>query len=197
MRSELPYTHGPAVGLLLCAGRGTRFGGAKLLHRLPDGTPIGLRSAINLKQGLGTLIALVRPEDSDLRRLLEGAGIRCVGCNGAAEGVGATISCGVRATSGAAGWVIALGDMPYIRPQTIRAVSRAIPAGAIIVAPSVGGRRGHPVGFSAAFRESLVALSGDIGARSIVEANLHRITTLVCDDQGILSDIDTPADVLR
>lgn len=195
MGYELTYAQGLPIGLLLAAGSGSRFGGDKLLHPLPDGTPIGLRSAMNLKDGLGAVVALVRPEDVRLRRLLEGAGIDCVVCETAADGMGATIACGVQVTSGAAGWVVALGDMPYINPRTIRAVGDAIAAGAGIAAPRVDGMRGHPVGFSAAFRENLLALGGDAGARSIVAANVHRLTAIDCDDRGILVDIDTPADL--
>ena len=197
MASELLRLRGPVVGLLLAAGRGSRFGGGKLLHTLPDGAPMGVRSAMNLKVSLPMSIALVRPEDAELRHLLEGVGIECVVCERAREGMGATIACGVRVTSDAAGWVIALGDMPHIDPKTIESVGKAIVAGAEIVAPSVAGIRGHPVGFSASFRKSLLALSGDVGARGIVAAILHRLTTIVCKDQGILADIDTPADLSR
>lgn len=197
MASEFLRLREPVVGLLLAAGRGSRFGGDKLLHTLPDGTPIGVRSAMNLKVSLPVSIALVRPGDAELRRLLEGVGIECVVCERATEGMGATIACGVHVTSGTAGWVIALGDMPHINPQTIQSVGNAIAAGAEIVAPSVAGIRGHPVGFAASFRKSLLALSGDVGARSIVAANLHRLTTIGCNDQGILADIDTPADLSR
>lgn len=186
---------GPIVGLLLAAGQGSRFGGNKLLHTLPDGTPIGIRSAMKLKASLQESIALVRPEDVELRSLLEGVGIECLVSESATEGMGATIACGVRATSGAAGWVIALGDMPYINTQTIQEVGNTIAAGAEIVAPCFAGIRGHPVGFSASFRKNLLTLSGDAGARSIVATNLHRLTTLGCDDQGILADIDTTADI--
>ncbi|MCC4117606.1 hypothetical protein LLG90_19795 [Aromatoleum toluclasticum] len=81
--------------------------------------------------------------------------------------------------------------------QPAAVIGLVLAAGAEITAPSVAGMRGHPVGFSATFRESLFALSGDIGARSIVEANVHRLKTLACDDQGILTDLDTPADISR
>ncbi|WP_425532218.1 NTP transferase domain-containing protein [Aromatoleum anaerobium] len=82
-------------------------------------------------------------------------------------------------------------------PQTIRAVGDALAAGAEIAAPRVDSIRGHPVGFSTAFRESLLALTGDAGAGRIVAANSHQLTTIDCDDRGILADIDTPADISR
>lgn len=197
MASEFAYGDGSVVGLILAAGRGSRFGGDKLLQPLPDGTPIGLRSAINLNHALGAVFAIVRHDDIPLRRLFEGAGITCIVCESAADGMGATIACGVRATCRAAGWVIALGDMPYINSRTIRAVGDAIAAGAGIAAPRVNGIRGHPVGFSAAYRDSLHALTGDAGARSVLAANLDQLTTIDCDDYGILADIDTPCDLTR
>ena len=50
------------AGVLLAAGEASRFGGAKLGHPLPDGTPIGVASARNLAgAGLDRCLAVVAP----------------------------------------------------------------------------------------------------------------------------------------
>ena len=88
-----------------------------------------------------------------------------------------------------------LADMPSIRPETIRAVAAALSSGAILCAPFHRGRRGHPVAFSAGFGPVLRALTGDVGARSIVESNQARVLRIDVDDPGVLLDINVPEDL--
>ena len=80
------------VGVLLAAGRGTRFGGDKLLATLADGTPVGVMSARNLAAALSEVIAVVRPEDSRLAQLLAGAGIAVESCPTAWQGMGSSLA---------------------------------------------------------------------------------------------------------
>ena len=93
------------------------------------------------------------------------------------------------------GFVIGLADMPYIRPETIRAVANEVAGGASIVIPTYQNQRGHPVGFAAKFRNALENLQGDEGARSIIKRYPNEIHFLPTNDAGILEDIDTPADL--
>lgn len=190
------------VGILLAAGRGIRFGGAKLLAALPAaapgvpaGTPVGAASAVNLANALSDTIAVVRAGDADLSARLRAAGMRVVECARADEGMGASLAFGVATTKDADGWVIALADMPRIAPATIAAVAAALAAGADLAAPSFRGARGHPVGFSRRHYAALTALSGDAGARSLIERHQDRLTLIDVDDPGILADIDTPDDL--
>lgn len=52
---------GEIVGILLAAGRGSRFGSDKLLHPLADGTPMAVAAAASLLQACGRVIAVLRP----------------------------------------------------------------------------------------------------------------------------------------
>ncbi len=74
------------------------------------------------------------------------------------------------------GYVIALGDMPYIDSQTILAVASRLTEGASIVVPTHQGKGGHPVAFSAKYRAELESLHGDEGARSILKRYPEDIT---------------------
>lgn len=185
------------TGILLAAGSATRFGSNKLLHPLPDGTPIAAAAARNLMAAVPTALAVVRPEDHALAELFAAEGLTVVTYPTAAEGMGASLACGVRASSHAHGWIIALADMPFIQPTTILAVRHPIDQGLPLSAPVFQGQRGHPVGFGQEFFEALVNLSGDRGARSILSANAARIATVESADPGILADIDSTDDVLR
>jgi molybdenum cofactor cytidylyltransferase len=190
------------VGILLAAGQGARFGGDKLLATLPMPSTgavvdvaIGAVSARNLIDAIPDSIAVVRPRDARLAAHFTDAGLRVVPCANADEGMGVTLACGIAAAGDAEGWIIALGDMPWIAPATIRAIAEAVVAGGDIVAPSYHGQRGHPVGFSRCHRDALASLTGDAGARSLIERNLGRITWIDVEDPGILRDVDTPGDL--
>lgn len=92
------------------------------------------------------------------------------------------------------GFLIALADMPTVEASTIDALCGEIArAGtAAIAVPVNGGRRGHPVVFGRDHREGLLALTGDRGARHVVEANADQVREVLVDDDGIFADIDTP-----
>jgi molybdenum cofactor cytidylyltransferase len=184
------------VGILLAAGRGKRFGSHKLLHPLPDGTPLGLASARAMRTALDRVVAVVRPGDEVLAAVLREVGCEILPCARADEGMGASLACGVAATPEAAGWLIALADMPFIRAETIAAVAAALRAGASIAAPMLAdGRRGHPVGFAAEWLDELRALDGDAGARRLLQEHGARVRSLRTDDPGCTVDIDLPGDV--
>jgi molybdenum cofactor cytidylyltransferase len=183
------------VGVLLAAGAGNRFGGDKLLARLPDETPIGVRAARALRSGVDSCLAVVRPGDEALARLLEAEGLDVALFPGADDGMGASLAFGVAAAPDADGWIIALADMPFVRRETIEIVAGMLRAGAWIAAPSYRGRRGHPVGFARALFPELVRLGGDHGARSLLERHAPRVETFESEDTGILLDIDTLRDI--
>jgi molybdenum cofactor cytidylyltransferase len=184
-------------GILLAGGAGSRFGGRKLLYPLPDGTPIGVAAWRNLRAALAGSVAVVRAGDDELATLFAGAGAPVVRCEDAHLGMGHSLACGVRALEHAGGWVVALADMPRVHPQTIAAVAERLRAGARIALPVWNGRRGHPVGFAAACRDELLALSGDSGARALLERHAAEVVRVPVDDPGIVEDVDTPADAER
>ena len=135
--------------------------------------------------------------DPELIQVLKAAGCQIVIHDHADLGMGTSIAAGVAATAGAGGWVIALGDMPSIRVDTVMAVVDALRAGARIAVPVAGGKRGHPVGFSAHYLAQLLAQTGDTGAREILTADASFIDEIRVEDTGIFSDIDTMADLKR
>jgi molybdenum cofactor cytidylyltransferase len=183
--------------ILLAAGSGSRFGGDKLLHPLPDGTPIGVQAARNLLAAVPDVVAVVRPGDFPLADLLEQEGCHVTFCPHAAHGMSASLAHGVGARRGADGWLIALADMPLIKGATIAAVARELEAGRDLVAPAFRGERGHPVGFGRRFAAQLRALDGDAGARDIMAAHRSELILIECDDPGILQDIDQRDDLKR
>jgi len=183
------------VAVLLAAGSGTRFGGGKLLHPLPDGVALAAHAARNLLAALPEVVAVVRSGDLALKDTLAREGCCVTLFADAARGMGASLAYGVAQARGADGWVIALADMPRIAPDTIHAIAGALAAGALIAAPACRGERGHPVGFSAALYHELVALDGDSGARAVLERHRGAVTLIECGDPGVLYDVDRKSDL--
>ncbi len=184
---------GQPVGILLAAGSSKRFNGNKLLHPI-DGVPIALRSAASFLKAMPGAIAVVAPQ-SPLKTLLEAAGFGVIECPRAHEGMGASLAAGVTATQDAQGWVVALADMPFILSTTHTRVAQALADGADLIAAAYRGERGHPVGIGPRFRDQLLALEGDAGARHIVRANPGLLQQIECDDPGVLRDIDSRDDL--
>jgi molybdenum cofactor cytidylyltransferase len=189
-------------GILLAAGYSKRFGSNKLLQALPAGSrdagvPIGLAAAKHFLEVLPDAIAVVRPRAQKLAKLLRDAGCNTVVCRNAGEGMGTSLAAGVRAAADADGWVVALADMPFLRPETIRVIVGALSDGAAIAAPAYRGERGHPVGFARRFFDELGALRGDEGARDLLKRYPNLVTLYDVDDPGVLHDIDKPSDLTR
>ena len=108
--------------------------------------------------------------------------------------LGGTLAEGVGHISGWDGVLLALADMPWIKPDTYQLVAAQLPPGKICV-PVHKGRYGHPVGFSSDFYMELASLGGDTGARRLLQRFAERVVKLPLNDAAIHKDIDTPSDL--
>lgn len=188
------------VGVLLAAGFGTRYDPAgerlKLLQPaqagLHAGLPIAAAAARNLRTVVKRAVAVVRPRDQPHQPQLHDAllqeGCHLIVCDQASDGMGTSLACGINQVQHAAGWIVALADMPAIKPATIEAVADALGAGHTTAAPVYRGQRGHPVGFAACCLDDLLRCSGDEGARAVLQKFAPHLIDV--DDAGILIDID-------
>jgi molybdenum cofactor cytidylyltransferase len=181
------------VGLLLAAGSASRFGSDKLSHPLPHGVAIAVQAARHLHAVVPEIFAVVKPGARDLADSLS-SHCKVVVCENAADGMGASLACAARAAGKADGYLVALADMPFVRPSTVAAVRDALASGAPLAAPYFRARRGHPVGISGRFFEQLLACKGDEGAKQLFASN--EVKKIAVGDPGVIRDIDTPADLM-
>ena len=194
--SVSPVAH--VVGILLAAGRGRRFDPAgqrnKLLEPLA-GEPVVVASARKLLAAVPRVVAVVPPLDAGVGGQLAALGCDVTVCPDADSGMAASLTHAIRYSlpSNPQAWLVALGDMPYVDPATLRRLAETLAAGAGIAAPVLDGRRGNPVGFGAVHLDALLALSGDAGARRLLQA--FPVTEVPVDDPGIFRDIDLPGDL--
>jgi molybdenum cofactor cytidylyltransferase len=183
-------------GILLAAGVSCRFGSNKLLYPLPDGTPIGVAAARNLSRGLMHTIAAVKSDDATFTSLMHSESLNTVVVEHAEYGISASLLSAINATETADGWVIVLGDMPWIKPETISKVADLLENGADIVVPNYEGKHGYPIGISKKFLPDLIRITGEEDATNIVKAHPDSVQHFQSTDPGILLDIDRPRDVL-
>lgn len=174
--------------ILLAAGSARRMGSDKLLADL-GGRPLAMYAfeAI-LAAGFARPIVAVAP-GSPIAGLVE-ADADVVESIDHALGMGHSVAAAINAVP--EDWtaaIICLADMPFVRPQTLQALTtKATPDG--IVRPSFDGKPGNPVLWGRSHFAALAALHGDRGGRDIMVA--HPPVLIACDDPGVLIDIDTP-----
>ena len=200
------------AAIVLAAGASRRFGSDKLLHPLAlrgAMLPLAVHSLLPWLETFGQVSVVVKPGANVFRSAIEaalgivkgGAGkaaaLNWITCADAAQGMAASLACGVHANLDAEGWLIGLADMPAVPAEAITRVRKALSAGAAIAVPAHAGRRGHPVGFARQYRIELLALQGDVGARRLLERDESEVVEIKMDDAGILADIDIPNDLKR
>lgn len=185
--------------LVLAAGAGTRFGGGKLLAAW-RGVPLvhgALRAALaapvdSVRVVLGAEAAAV---EAAARRV--GADLRFVLAEDHAAGLSASLQAGVRSLPGdALGVLVFLGDMPNIPASTAAELVEALSSGATAAVPIFEGRRGNPVALGRDLFPRLMTLTGDRGARGLLDELGDAVALVVAADAGVLFDVDQPADLL-
>ncbi len=191
--------------IVLAAGAGARFGGAKLLAPM-NGAPLVAGALLTAFLAPARRVLVAVGEDPALRKAIQATAARLaaadrlvlVPVDDPREGMGASLRAAAQAApDDAAGVFVLLGDMPAIDPATVRRLAQAFKGPHDIVVPTHLGRRGHPVLFGATWLPALRALSGDEGARALLESAGAQLTRIPVEDPGIHLDVDRPEDLVR
>jgi molybdenum cofactor cytidylyltransferase len=171
----------PPTIIVLAAGFSRRFGSPKQLH-LVDGEPL-VRRAARIAREAGNTIVVIPPNAQAIRDALQNVDVTIVENADAAEGMASSIRAGVRACEGNV--LITLCDQPNITADHLRALATT---DAPIAATAYANTLGVPAFFSLRFRNDLLALRGDSGAKAIVES--HRNEIAVIKLESAAEDID-------
>jgi molybdenum cofactor cytidylyltransferase len=185
------------AGLVLAAGGASRFGSPKQLAEL-DGVPLLQHAvdAILAVPAIEPVVVVLGAEASRVRDAIAFGDARAVVCPDWADGMAASLGCGVEAV-GDADWVIVtLGDQPRVTPQVIAAVmdtADSAPSGTAAVRATYDGVPGHPVALSRAMLPGVAKLRGDVGARELLGSASVRTFEAgrLCDPV----DVDTPEEL--
>ena len=192
----------PICPILLAAGRSQRFGSDKLIYPLSwygKVKPLIVHTLSPWLKVFSQLTVVIRDDNRPLINVLENSEfasrLKLVGADKADQGMSASLVSGIKSDREADGWLIGLADMPFISDEVIRDSRVALEDGAAISQPCYQGYRGHPVGFASRFLPQLLTLSGDKGAKAIINANLGEVVDISSPDDGILRDIDTRSSI--
>lgn len=183
--------------LLLAAGQSTRFGSDKLLHPLShkgEAKPLILHTITPWLSCFSSVSVIVRDDNPELITTLKNSEfaprLNLISATAPDTGMSASLVCGIRASQQADAWLIGLADMPFINSTVIEASLRALSHGSAMTQPRFNDIPGHPVGFSREYLPELLTLSGDKGAKQILQRYPEQITTISSPDAGIHQDID-------
>ncbi|MBU3070387.1 nucleotidyltransferase family protein [Aestuariicella sp. G3-2] len=198
------------AGVILAAGRGRRFGGDKLLAEIKPGLSVIECSVAAVSEAVSEYVCVVRPDDLPLQKHLTKRNIPWIMALAADDGMSQSLIAGVSHFPNADGWLICLGDMPYLKTETCRRLCGHFQElsenqdTASIVTPVVSSsdeygkpllKRGNPVLFSHHFKQELQQLTGDGGGKYLLSAHRNHVVRVTVNDPGILKDIDTPEDL--
>ncbi|MGM0605360.1 MAG: nucleotidyltransferase family protein [Halobacteriota archaeon] len=187
------------TGLLLAAGTSSRYGDQNKLLASVEGEPIVVRAARTLlSSSLGEVIVVVGYEADRVRAALEGLSVTIVSNPAYESGQASSVRTGIEAVidrPAADAVLLALGDMPFVDPETIDTLCAAHRGGVgDAIAPVYDGERGNPVLFDRRHFDRLAAVEGDVGGRSILLTGDHSVLVAVCDP-GVRRDVDEPSDL--
>jgi molybdenum cofactor cytidylyltransferase len=184
-------------GLILAAGKGSRFGRPKQLAHL-HGRPL-LEHAVRAMTAspVGRVVVVLGAGAEDVIAQVDLHGAEPIVCERWEEGQSASLAFGLGELSECDAIVVTLGDLPNLSTNAIRRVIAARGDGVEAVRATYAGEPGHPVLLERELFERLRDVSGDHGARNLLlSVSPHEVP---CDDLGGGEDVDTPAqlDTLR
>jgi molybdenum cofactor cytidylyltransferase len=180
-------------GVVLAAGEGRRFGGAKMLADL-DGRPLLEHVVAAMAAApLDRVVCVLGAGADDVRRGVDLESAEVVVCKEWAEGQAASLRAGVEALADAEAIVIALGDQPLLSPAAVERVLAARGEGALAVRATYGGVSSPPTLVERPLFGRLLELRGDAGARDLLASAPTR--DVPCDGFGSARDVDTPEDL--
>ncbi|HZB74594.1 MAG TPA: nucleotidyltransferase family protein [Solirubrobacteraceae bacterium] len=176
------------TALVLAAGEGKRFGGAKQLA-LVRGRPL-LAHAVGTARAAGVdrVVVVLGARADAVRAAVDLTGVDVAVCDAWAQGMSASLRCGLRAAAGSDEVVVLLGDQPGVGADAVARV-RAAPGEAARAV--YDGAPGHPVVLRAGMLARAGELAGDAGFRDLLGA----ATRVECGDLGDPRDIDTRDDL--
>ena len=194
---EEPLQPGRSIAaVVLGAGRSSRMGGPNKLLAEIGGRPL---VRIVVEQALASrarpVIVVTGHQRERVEAALAGLPVKFVHNPNFAEGLGTSLKAGIAALPAEVeGAIVCLGDMPQVDARLIDQLIGALDPdkGALVVVPTIDGKRGNPVVWSRRFFADLMAVEGDVGARYLIGRYPEAVVEVPLSGTAALTDVDTP-----
>jgi molybdenum cofactor cytidylyltransferase len=184
------------VGLLLAAGSSKRMGKKNKLLAEISGTKMIVHVAEQInKSRVGKITVVTGYEGDQVKSALKHLVTNFVHNPNHTEGLSTSVKLGLNALPDEIdGVIIFLGDMPLIKSHHINRIIEAFDPteGRSICVPVHGRKRGNPVLWGKQYLGEILSITGDVGARHLLEEYSDQISEVTIDNDAILFDVDTP-----
>ena len=191
-----PETGRRVAAVVLAAGRSTRMGAVnKMLAEIGGKPLVRIAAEQAVTSHAKPVIVVTGHEREKVETALKGLSVRIVHNPDFAEGLGTSLKTGIAAVPEEAdAAIVCLGDMPQVDAALINRLVVALDPerGALIVVPTIDGRRGNPVVWSRRFFHDLMSVQGDIGARHLIGSYAEAVLEIPVSGAAALTDVDTP-----
>jgi len=184
------------AAVILAAGRSTRMGGPnKLLAEIGGRPLVRIAAEEALASRARPVIVVTGHQRDKVEAALAGLEVQLAHNPDFADGLSTSVKTGLSAVpADIDGAIVCLGDMPQVRAPLIEKLVAAFDPerGALVVVPTIDGKRGNPVVWSRRFFPELMTLDGDIGARNVIGRYPEAVIEVPLTDTAALIDVDTP-----
>ena len=182
------------AAVVLAAGLSSRMGSNKLLSDLNGQALIQHTIGRLGKAAIDEIIVVTGHQTAEVRAVLKDHKLRFVHNENYAQGLSTSVRAGIAAAQEFDAAFVILGDMPLIEAADLNRMIAAFNGveGRSLVAPILGRKLGNPILWGQEHFVDLMALTGDRGARSLIEARRDQIVEIAVTHDGILLDADTP-----
>ena len=182
--------------ILLAAGQSKRMNGQNKLTKEIQGIPLIKLSVKNiLASSINELIIVLGHQKEIIKKLIDkNEKIKFILNKDFESGMASSIKIGLdNLSEETEAFFICLGDMPMVSHNIYDQLIKSKNNKEIIV-PTYKGQQGNPVLFNKSMKEKIINISGDVGAKKILELNKDKILNLEINDQSIIKGFDTQED---
>ena len=182
--------------ILLAAGQSKRMNGENKLTKEIQGTPLIKLSVKNiLASSIDELIIVLGHQKEMIEKLIDkNEKIKFVFNNNFESGMASSIKTGLNhLPEKTEAFFICLGDMPLFNHNIYNLLIKSKDNKEIIV-PTYKGQQGNPVLFAKSMKEKVMDITGDVGAKKILELNKDEILNLEINNQSVTKGFNTQGD---
>ena len=179
--------------ILLAAGQSKRMNGENKLTKKIQGIPLIKLSVKNiLASSINELIVVLGHQKEIIEKLIDkNEKLKFVFNKDFENGMSSSIKTGLNNLSEKTeAFFICLGDMPMVSHDIYNQLIKSKDNKEIIV-PTYKGKQGNPVLFTKSIKEKITDITGDVGAKKILELNRDKIFFLETNDQTVTQDFNT------